>query len=114
MADKKDNTIDLFSKRKLSDIEEEAEEQKKLAEEDFKEAIQFILDLYQDGLDEGDLEGIAIVGVVEDGIIPPKFAFRDTGSLHKLQFAVNESQSALHEYIAEAYNLRDMGYIDED
>ncbi len=109
----KDNTVDIFSRKKLSSIEAEKESAKKHEQEEFKKAAQILLNQYQEMLDNGTLRGISLLGVREGAIITPRSMFIDMASLHALQFAAKENEICLHEYLADCYGLREVGYEEE-
>lgn len=109
-----DNTIDLFSKKKLSEVEAEKKEWQHQEEEAFKIRVQAILDQYQGMLDDGVLEGVSFLGVTNGGVVSPKAVYKTTEALHMLQFNLKEAEIGLHDYIADCYGLRDFEYFEED
>ena len=109
----KDNTVDIFSRKKLSSIEAEKESTRKHEQEEFKKAAQILLNQYQEMLNAGTLRGISLLGVSEGAILTPRSMFIDMTSLHALQFAAKENEIALHEYLADCYGLREAVYEEE-
>lgn len=108
-----DNTIDIFSKRSLDDIEKEEEETRKEISDTFKEVATTILKQFQTSVDEGVITGLCITGTTEGGVAPPRVLYSSTQDLHKMSFVIDEMKLDVHEDIADRYKLREIQYIEE-
>lgn len=107
------DAIDLFSKKTITEIEEDKEKQKEHVDESFNANVEALFDQYLELCEDNNLSGLMITGVTPSGLVAPKVIYKSGDDIHKLTFCLEEGKIECHETMAQLYGLRDYEFLED-